>query len=407
MLQKLITAAFVLLFITSNAQYKNDNVLFKTVDPSDLCAALLKSKGYLLLDVRSKGEYSDTSAFGINMGHLKDAVNINVRELGNRLSEINNYKDKPVFVYCSHSQRSRRASKMLADSGFSNIYNINGGMTALYFTNVNEKECLKSMIITSNQYKIVSPTYVCNRLSAKSNDVYLLDVRSDSAYRHISTDDKENAYGYLKGSVNIPFAVLGEKVSSIPKDKEIIIADLYGHDAAEAAKLLLANGFSRVSTLIEGIDHWLDEEDNQLSCKNSLYVSPVNYKILSGEEINVYTKAHPAALMLDIRTNDEFANKAKENYKNVGHINGATHIPLDELSNRMNEIENYKNEEVLVYAFSNNTIAYTAAKKLSDAGFKKISVLAGGIFGIRWTAANVKGKASLKDLVVDVPEENW
>lgn len=407
MLQKVMTAAIVFLSLISNAQYKNDNVLFKTVDPSDLCAALLKSKGYLLLDVRSKGEYADTSAFGINMGHFKDAVNINVRELGGRLAEIKDYKDKPVFVYCSHSQRSRRASKMLADSGFTNVNNINGGLTAFYFSNMNEKDCMKSMIITSNQYKIISPTYVCNRISSKPADVYLLDVRPDSAYRHISLDDKENAYGSLKGSVNIPLALLNVKLSFIPKDKEIIISDLYGHDAADAAKVLLTNGYGRVSAMIEGIDHWIDEEDNQLHCKNSLYVSPVNYKILSGEEINVYLNAHPSALILDVRTTEEFNNKAKETFRNTGRIKGAINIPANDLTNRMDEIEKYKNDDILIYMFSNNTLAYTAAKKLSEVGFKKVTVLAGGIFGIRWTAANVKGKASFKNFVEGVPEENW
>ena len=47
--------------LAASAQYKNDNVAFKTIDPSDLCATLEKNKGYILLDVRSKGEHYDTS----------------------------------------------------------------------------------------------------------------------------------------------------------------------------------------------------------------------------------------------------------------------------------------------------------------------------------------------------------
>jgi rhodanese-related sulfurtransferase len=129
--RQLLPAIFLLLAMTAKAQYKNDNVLYKTVDWTNLCNTLQNNKGYLLLDVRSAGEYADTSSYvQLNIGHLKGALNINVRELGKRLAEIDSYKNKPVFVYCSHSQRSRRAGKLLSDSGFTNVFNINAGMTA-------------------------------------------------------------------------------------------------------------------------------------------------------------------------------------------------------------------------------------------------------------------------------------
>src|SRR5258706_14765695 len=126
MLNKFCLPVVLFISMAANSQFKNDNVLYKTVDPADLCATLEKNKGYILLDVRSPAEYADTSTFAsYNLGHLKGARNIDVGQLGKRLSEIQEYKDQPVFVYCSHSQRSRRAGKMLADSGFTQIFNIN------------------------------------------------------------------------------------------------------------------------------------------------------------------------------------------------------------------------------------------------------------------------------------------
>jgi hypothetical protein len=50
--------------------------------------------------------------------------------------------------------------------------------------------------------------------------------------------------------------------------------------------------------------------------------------------------------------------------------------------------------------------AHEAAVVLTKNGFTKVQVLAGGLFGIRWTANNVSGKATLTKLVTDVPEEN-
>src|ERR1044071_9707287 len=104
MLSRLLLLILILVAINSNAQYKNDNTKFKTVFLEDLCKTLQNNNGYILLDVRSKGEFCDTSmATNLNIGHLKNAINIDVNELPNRLNELKEDKDKPIFVYCSHS----------------------------------------------------------------------------------------------------------------------------------------------------------------------------------------------------------------------------------------------------------------------------------------------------------------
>ena len=132
MKQLLLLIGSFILCSTINAQYQFDNVKFKTVYIEDLCQTLKENPGFLLLDVRSTGEFHDTStSINYNIGHLNNAINIDVRELPVRLKELYAYKNKPVFIYCSHSQRSRRASALLADSGFTKVYNINGGLTNL------------------------------------------------------------------------------------------------------------------------------------------------------------------------------------------------------------------------------------------------------------------------------------
>src|SRR3954465_2810487 len=87
---------FLSVFLASSmaAQYKNDNVVYKTVFPQDLCKALEENPGYLLLDVRSPGEFSDTSsATGLNLGHINGAINIDIRQIQKRINEISAYKD--------------------------------------------------------------------------------------------------------------------------------------------------------------------------------------------------------------------------------------------------------------------------------------------------------------------------
>ncbi len=405
MLPRLMFAIFFLSVLSAQAQYKNDNVAFKTVDWTNLCNELQNNKGYLLLDVRSPGEYSDTSQYAsLNIGRLKGAENISVQQLGNRLSEIDSYKNKPVFVYCSHSQRSRRASKMLSDSGFTNVYNINGGMTVVYYTNAKDKDCLQSLIVTGDKYNVISAADICKKLSAKNSDAFVLDVRSDSAFRHISTNAQENAYGIIKGSTNIPLAELEGKLSSVPRDKEIIVIDLSGGDAARAAALLKEKGFEKVSTLIEGIDRWLSENNNG-ACENNLYVSPVSYKIINSTAFANAVRGNKDGLVLDVRTADEFANKHKDTWRNVGHIKNAVNIPATELSQRLNEISAYKTKPVFLYDFSGSTSLFEAANLLEQQGFTKINLLVNGLFDIRWTAAN-RNQPELKDIITDVPEYN-
>jgi rhodanese-related sulfurtransferase len=76
----------------------------------------------IILDVRTPAEY--------NRGHLKDAVSVDyyAKDFKSKISLLD--KSKPVFVYCAAGPRSQSASKILADIGFKEIYNLNGGINA-------------------------------------------------------------------------------------------------------------------------------------------------------------------------------------------------------------------------------------------------------------------------------------
>ncbi|MDZ7646597.1 MAG: rhodanese-like domain-containing protein [Cytophagales bacterium] len=71
----------------------------------------------LVLDVRTLGEFNGTNMEVMSFGHFKNAININVEELERRLSELDQYKDREVLIYCSHSHRSPRASYLLSTQG--------------------------------------------------------------------------------------------------------------------------------------------------------------------------------------------------------------------------------------------------------------------------------------------------
>jgi len=77
---------------------------------------------YLLLDVRTQGEY--------DAGHIEGSTLIPVDELESRLSEIEEYKDTPILVYCRSGNRSVTASNILINNGFTKVHNLLGGIGA-------------------------------------------------------------------------------------------------------------------------------------------------------------------------------------------------------------------------------------------------------------------------------------
>ena len=76
-----------------------------------------------------------------------------------------------------------------------------------------------------------------------------------------------------------------------------------------------------------------------------------------------------STLVLDVRDAQEFAS---------GHLPRARHIPLADLSNRMSEIEKYKEKSVLVTCMKGQRSS-NAAKLLRRAGFKSVFYLKGGV----------------------------
>lgn len=388
-----------------SAQYKNDNVKFKTVFLEDFCETLKNNPGFVLLDVRSTGEYADTSSSNyLNIGHLKNAINIPVDELPGRLGELKQLSNKPVFVYCSHSQRSRRASAMLADSGFTNILNLNGGLT--YFNQFKEKQlaCAELYYETANTYKLIAAPELLTKLK-KQEPLFLLDVRKDSIFKGISRDEAGNASGKIKGAVNIPLSDLSNRISEIPLNKTIVIIDDAGNESPKAARILIDKGYKNISLAFNGMNMWNATPLTEMTGKEKYWSNGFSYKMITADEFNLLA-LQPAAVIVDVRTADEFNNKAKDNWRNRGNIKGALSIPFASFEDRMKELNAYKNRPIFLYHFSSHPDAFKAAKILTENGYSNVNVLLGGLWNLNWRAANIKNKKELNKWVVNIPEEN-
>ncbi len=82
--------------------------------------AELKNNGAIILDVRSKSEFSG--------GHIKGAMNIPVSDLQNNLSKLKD-KNKPIITCCASGMRSASAKSILQNAGYTEVYNGGGWMS--------------------------------------------------------------------------------------------------------------------------------------------------------------------------------------------------------------------------------------------------------------------------------------
>lgn len=76
----------------------------------------------VILDVRDGAEFA--------AGHLRDARNIPLKELPNRIGELDKFKAKTVVTVCSSGVQSARANGQLKRAGFNDVYSLEGGLAA-------------------------------------------------------------------------------------------------------------------------------------------------------------------------------------------------------------------------------------------------------------------------------------
>ena len=93
------------------------------IQPEEVCKLIEENPDILLLDVRAEREFNG------DQGHLKDAKLIHISQLEERISELNDYKNKEILVYCTVAMRSTTGSNLLREKGFTKVYNMLGGLT--------------------------------------------------------------------------------------------------------------------------------------------------------------------------------------------------------------------------------------------------------------------------------------
>jgi rhodanese-related sulfurtransferase len=95
---------------------------YSTLPVDEWRTAYENTPGAFLLDVRTPAEFQE--------GYIADATLIPYTELRARQDELPADLDTPIFIYCRTANRSAIASQTLIDLGYTEVYELAGGIVA-------------------------------------------------------------------------------------------------------------------------------------------------------------------------------------------------------------------------------------------------------------------------------------
>lgn len=94
--------------------------MIKSMDVTELESKLGNDKNLVLVDVREQAEWDDA--------HIEGAVFLPLSQLETRFAELP--KDKALILQCRSGKRSMTAAQFLADKGYTDLTNLEGGILA-------------------------------------------------------------------------------------------------------------------------------------------------------------------------------------------------------------------------------------------------------------------------------------
>lgn len=129
-MNRILLITLVVIFLSSCVESTEKYIKIATVE--QFCKELISDKTIQLIDVRTPEEFEE--------GHIENATLIDIQneeEFLSNTKELN--KKQPVYVYCRTGRRSNIAAQHLANNGFRNIVDLQGGIVVWNAQNHNCK----------------------------------------------------------------------------------------------------------------------------------------------------------------------------------------------------------------------------------------------------------------------------
>ena len=115
---KFFFSIFIVSFLLIMCSKNNSDVVLMDKFQSEIL-----SENTFVLDVRTEAEFYGP------LGHIDGAILIPIDELSLRMNELEDMKDRDIYVVCRSGNRSNVGKNILRENGF-NAINVDGGMLA-------------------------------------------------------------------------------------------------------------------------------------------------------------------------------------------------------------------------------------------------------------------------------------
>ena len=215
-------------------------------DVSPQTAYVLVTSGVLVVDVRTPDEY--------DVMHVNNSINIpyyNLTDFATRLAPLTGKQNTQMLLYCRSGIRSKNAWLYLNYTGYTEIYNMLGGINAWRAMNYSVWEAPSGPISLTEARWMVD---LGQGINGTFPSLTIIDVRDSASY----------TIGHLPNATNIPYAddfSFNETIRSILSGKansEIVVYCAGGgcELSSMAASILIEDGFTSVYWMPDGLSGW-------------------------------------------------------------------------------------------------------------------------------------------------------
>ena len=119
-MKKLIFVLLAAMLLTACGQDKENDqeAVYVNITAAEAKQIMDTEEDYIILDVRTQEEY--------DQGHIPGAILIPDTEVESKAEEVLTDKNQLILVYCRSGRRSKLASEILVELGYTNIKEFGG-----------------------------------------------------------------------------------------------------------------------------------------------------------------------------------------------------------------------------------------------------------------------------------------
>lgn len=227
-----ITIIFIMFSVFSCTEVSRQAEEHKYIN-IEKAVSLLKEEKAAMVDTMSDLECMDH--------RIPGSVCIAAEEFEAKAPLLLQNKKQHVVFYCESEECTRAgiAYDKARSAGYENIYILEGGLPAWKRAG-NEVETVRR--VKREPVVSIKPDALA-KMAKKRKDLFILDVRSEDAFRA----------GHVEGAVNIPLYTLQRRLSEIPDGRPVIVIDENGKRSFIVCCYLINKGFKDVTRLYGGM----------------------------------------------------------------------------------------------------------------------------------------------------------